>query len=98
MKKIPTKINICGAEYQVIQCLVCTDVSPGSNCWGFIDFEHLEIRLFKGLAHEKKWQVLMHEVIHGIDEATGIELSEEDTDRIAISMVDTLVRNSLGLL
>lgn len=92
--KIPKKLNVCGIPYKVEEQHPVL-IAEGQTVWGHIDFGRCLIRLDRDLNPDKKVAVLMHEIIHAIDEATGIGIGEEDTDRLANALVDTLRRNKL---
>jgi hypothetical protein len=94
--KIPKKINVAGVNYRVK--LHHPVISPtGEAVWGFVNFGTCVIEVDSKLAPDKQKSVLMHEIIHAIDDAVGLEFSEEVTDRVAVAVVDVITRNKLDL-
>ena len=94
--KIPSSINICGLPYKIIQTDDKKNVSNGNgDSWGHIYYERLEIWIYNKLSIRKKWNILLHEIIHGIDESCSIGLNESKTDRLAVGLMDVLVRNKI---
>ena len=100
MIAIPKKLRIGTSTYKINEISDLRDVAPmgGHLAWGCIDFTHCVIRLYKDMPLDKKWAVLIHEMVHGIDEAVGLDLDEENTDRLAVCLADTLTRNKIGLV
>lgn len=98
MKAIPKKLKIGPINYRVVEVGSNGVATDDPHTWGFVDFSTCVIRLYRDLPMDKKWAVLMHEIVHAIDEQSGLELNEANTDRLAVSLVDTLTRNKLGLL
>jgi hypothetical protein len=99
MRRIPKSVNIGGLDYIVREYddVHKVDGSADGSSWGKIFFSTQEIRLFKGLNEQKKWAVLLHEILHGIDENIKLNLNEGKTDELAVALLDLLVRNKLGL-
>ena len=94
---VPKNVTVGGIKYSIKQTHPCIRPNVNETVWGYVDFEKCEIGIDKNLATDKKKTVLMHELIHTIDEAVGLGFSEEVTDRIAVAIVDTLTRNKLDL-
>lgn len=94
--KTPKRLNICGIPYKVEEqrAVIAPD---GQAVWGHIDFGKCLIRIDKNLSSDKKVAVLMHEIVHAIDEAVGIGLDESNTDRLAVAFLDVIKRNKLDL-
>lgn len=90
---IPKKLKIGGIVYKIKQISPCIRPGTGETVWGYVDFAKCEIGIDKELAEDKKRTVLMHEAVHAIDEAVGLGFSEEATDRVAVAIVDMLIRN-----
>lgn len=94
--KIPKKINVAGVTYRIEEQPLGVD-SEGGRVLGTVDFVECIIRLDSALSPDRKRAVLMHEIIHAVDEAVGLGFSEEVTDRVAIAVLDVLTRNRLDL-
>lgn len=76
--KIPESVRIAGVEYTVREQAHLND---GANlAYGFINFETSEILLTSTIAisHQRKCITLLHEILHGIREANGMEIAEEE--------------------
>lgn len=84
-----------GREYQIIRDNTITDKI---ECWAFLDLFRDEIVMKKRstefcMGHEK--QVLLHELIHLVDDNLRIGLSEEQTQMLAVGLVAIMVDNKL---
>lgn len=74
--KIPKQINILGLTYAVEEVEV---VSKGELLLGQINYLEQTIRIDKSLSEDRKGQVFMHELLHGILEGLGMaELNENE--------------------
>ncbi len=73
--KLPEKVNLLGINYKIEEVEV---VNKNTPCDGEINYQSLEIRIDKGLADEKKAQVLMHEILHGLFESLGLAELRDD--------------------
>lgn len=56
-------VNICGIPHKVIECEDKFDVD---SHFGQIDYKACEIRINKDMTQENKYEVLCHEMMHGI--------------------------------
>lgn len=97
--KIPDRIRIAGVEYKVMlePCL-----NNGVNlAYGHIDFENSIISLSDtiGTAHQKRCQILWHEILHGIRENNGMEIENEEAivDMFAKGIYQVLQDNGARL-
>ena len=76
--KIPNSIRIAGVEYEV---RYVADLNNGQNlAYGQIDYENSVIRLSStiGTEHQRRCQILWHEILHGIRESNGMEIENEE--------------------
>lgn len=76
--KIPESIRIAGVEYKVI---ITPNLMSGSvAAYGHIDYENSVIELSDtfGTEHQKRCQILWHEILHGIRENNGMEIENEE--------------------
>ena len=64
------EISILGISYQIHEV---ESVSKTESLMGQIDFIKQCIFIDKSLSKERKEEVLLHEIIHGIAEATGLD-------------------------
>lgn len=97
----PENINILGVIYKVKYCDSPSDVDihKRESLWGQIDYWDRTIRIYdNGRPAGDILQVILHEVIHGIDEALHLKLGKENdmeevVDLLAMALADILVRN-----
>lgn len=76
--KIPESVRIAGVEYAVREQAHLND---GKNlAYGVINFETSEILLTSTIpvSHQRKCITLLHEILHGIREANGLEIVEKE--------------------
>lgn len=76
--KIPETVRIAGVEYAVRGE---PHLNDGVNvAYGFIDYEKSEILLSETIAmsHQRRCITLLHEILHGIREANGMEIEDEE--------------------
>jgi hypothetical protein len=64
-------VRIFGLDYKLVSMPVA--VSEAIGALGEIDFEKLEIKICAGLPDQKETETILHEIFHGILEATGSE-------------------------
>lgn len=76
--KIPDSIRIAGVEYEVV--VVPHLMNGAVAAYGHIDFENSRIALSDtfGTEHQKRCLILWHEILHGIREANGMEIDNEE--------------------
>ena len=76
--KIPDSVRIAGVEYAVK--LVPNLMNGSVAAYGHIDYENSCIELSDtfGTEHQKRCQILWHEILHGIREANGMEIENEE--------------------
>lgn len=76
--KIPESVRIAGVEYKVI--LVPNLMNGATAAYGYIDYENSVISLSDtfGTGHQKRCQILLHEILHGIREHNGMEIENEE--------------------
>ena len=97
----PDRINILGIIYTVeyVDKPSEVDVYHRSSLWGQIDFWTRSIRVFSdGVGETDIWQIIMHEVLHGIANLLHLDVlleeqHHDDLDVLALALVDVLTRN-----
>ena len=97
--KIPESVRIGGVEYPVVYVDYLND---GVNqAYGHINYDNCEIELSgtSGTAHEKRCQILWHEILHGIRNHAGLEIENEETvvDMFAKGIYQVLQDNGCRL-
>lgn len=68
--KLPKSINILGVTYKIKEVKVVNKHTPRN---GEINFCNQTIKIDKSLPDDKKRQVLLHEILHGICELLGMD-------------------------
>jgi hypothetical protein len=98
----PTELNILGINYSVeyVDSPSDVDIHGRETLFGQIDFWTRSIRIHdNGRDIEDIWQILIHEILHGIAEALNLKLNDEEMhdelDSLATAIGDTLIRNGL---
>ena len=76
--KIPKSVRIAGVEYEVV--IVPALMNDNVAAYGHIDYENSQIELSGsfGTEHQKRCRILWHEILHGIREASGLEIEDEE--------------------
>lgn len=76
--KIPESIRIAGVEYTVREKAGLNDGT--SLIYGFINYEMSEILLSSTIemSHQRRCITLLHEILHGIRDANGMEIENEE--------------------
>lgn len=97
--KIPKSVRIAGVEYEII--LTPHLMNGAVAAYGHIDFENSRIELFDtfGTEHQKRCQILIHEILHGIAENNGMKIENEEAvvDMFARGIYQVLQDNGARL-
>lgn len=80
---------------QVHALEIVDEISRSNLLNGMIDHDNQIIYIRKSLPTEKKKEVLLHEVIHGISEALDMDLKEKAVQMLARSLYDFLTTNQI---
>ena len=80
---------------QVHALEIVDEISRSNLLNGMIDHDNQIIYIRKSLPAEKKKEVLLHEVIHGISEALDMDLKEKAVQMLARSLYDFLTANQI---
>lgn len=72
---LPSSVKIAGITYQVREVEV---VNKETYLFGEINYITQVIKIDSSLTQERKRQVLMHEIIHGVLEVLGLDELNED--------------------
>ena len=76
--KIPESVRIAGVEFEV---KYVPNLNNGTNlAYGHIDYENSIISLSdtNGTEHQRRCQILWHEILHGIRENNGMQIENEE--------------------
>ncbi len=74
-------INILGHNYKIEEV---EQVDKNQRLFGEINYVDQTIKIEKGLTPDKKFEVLIHEIIHGIFEALGFEEENKNEHLIQV--------------
>lgn len=77
--KLPKTVNILGLTYEV---QVVEVVDRHDALWGKIDYEAQVIKIDASISDERKHQVFMHELLHGVLSALGFDRLNEDESAV----------------
>lgn len=97
--KIPNSIRIHGVEYAV---KLVSNLNNGTKvCYGGIDYDNacIELSATHGTEHQKRCLILWHEILHGICEANGMTIENEEAvvDMFAKGIYQVLQDNGARL-
>lgn len=85
---LPKSIVVGPREYEVNYIEDLRDGSQKLN--GHILYDKAEIRIDRDLADQAKRITIMHEVVHGMADAVGVDLKEKEVELLANILVATL--------
>lgn len=86
------KIQIFDLSFDVVE-LLDGDLSLGGNL-GFFDLEKSQIGVCRDLPVDLYFNVLVHETVHGVLTAIGVEDEEETVNRITTIVATLLKQNA----
>ncbi len=97
--KIPESIRIAGVEFAIEYV---PHLNNGTNlAYGHIDYENSIISLSNtnGTEHQRRCQILWHEILHGIRENNGMTIENEEAvvDMFARGIYQVLQDNGARL-
>lgn len=93
--KIPDKIKIGGIEYKIEFTKEIDDSIHKSEYIGRVLFRKNKILILDSYPIEKKFRVMLHEIIHVLDEDFKMEMSEENLCRLEAGLYQVLKDNKL---
>ena len=105
---LPESVNILGIVYtsEYVAKPYEVDIFKRDSLSGQLDYWTRTIRIFDDgkRQHADTWQTIMHEVLHGLANALDLdsldqndEEKHKELDRLALGLVDVLMRNNWGL-
>jgi len=90
---LPEKVTVAGIEYEIKEV---DGLSDEHGLGGQILYEKGIIKIDSGMCHDKKEQILVHELLHSVFNEAGFENHEEDVvNRLAIVLYQVLKSNKL---
>ena len=93
--KIPDKIKIGGIEYKIEFIDEIKDNIHTSEYIGRVLFREQKIKILNSYPIEKKFRVMLHEIIHVLDEDYKMEINEENLCRLEAGLYQVLKDNDL---
>ncbi len=88
--EIPKSVVIGGHEFEIIY----KDDADFYTKYGTVQMMRNKIALHSDLAQSKKWSVLLHEVLHELNDQHGWGLQEHTLDSLAETIYDFFKRNN----
>lgn len=83
------KVDICGRDYRVLE--VTPEEHPEiEGCEGLCDYTNATIYIAQGRAETVRIDTLLHEIVHGVIEATGHRLKLQTASEAAGHETDHL--------
>lgn len=74
------KVRVFGLDYRIVG--MSRSVSESLGALGEIDFDRLEIKICEGLADQKEAETLLHEILHGILDATASQETKDGEEAL----------------
>ena len=93
--RIPTRVKVGGIEYGVIQLKPKDGKLVKVKNWGEVDFNECRIYIDEGADEQRKWQILIHEVIHVIECDNNMDSSDNYIQTISSGFYAFLKDNKL---
>ena len=94
--KIPKKLKICGHTYKVE--VKKEPTADGEVVFGACFQKEQKIVLQKGMSEDRVKEVILHEVLHAIDEELRLDLGEHRVNTLGIMLKDFICTNKVNLL
>jgi len=94
--KIPKKVKLCGADFQIVFKRKLID-SDGNSLLGLCDVNNCVIFLQTGMESQKRFEVFFHEVLHAIDENMCFGLGEKKVNNLAIEIIRFIKDNKITI-
>ena len=92
---LPDSVRIVGMEYTVNRDVTNLRGDNDQKLLGNIDYCTTTINLSDEQNLDKAIVVLWHEIVHGIARTFGVDLNEDDTDRMAHGVHQVLSDNPI---
>jgi hypothetical protein len=87
-----TKIKIGPFEYD---CTLVDSAFVSSVVIGECDFTNMQIRVEKSPPHDKKFQILIHEIMEAITDQNEIDLPHSQLQTISNALTQVLLDNDI---
>ncbi len=93
--RIPSRIKIAGIEYDIIQYKPKDGKLEKIKNWGEVCLDECKIYISKEVKEERKWQILLHEIIHIIECDNNMDSSDSYIQTISSGFYAFLKENKL---
>ena len=93
--KIPREVKIGWKKYKV--ALANEALNSGEVLYGQIDYDRQTITLRQSNTDEQNEETLIHEVLHGISDMYGMEMTEDFVARLSNALYTFLKDNNLSM-
>ncbi len=93
--KIPDKIKIGGIEYKIEFINEIKDDIHNSEFIGRVIYRENKILILDSYQTERQFRVMLHEIIHVLDEDYKLGISEENLCRLEAGLYQVLKDNKL---
>jgi Zn-dependent peptidase ImmA (M78 family) len=90
--RLPRSLKVGARTIAVLSCKRSTRLADAD---GEYDPASGVIRVRAGLVAERRLQVLLHEVVHAVADDRLIDLSEDETEALALGLAALIVDNGL---
>ena len=93
----PDKLNIQSVIYTIkyFKSKKEVDIEQKNDLYGLVIWEDKEIRIYKSKNDIETLQILLHEIIHIINDMHGLKEREVEINLTANNIVDILIRNGI---
>jgi hypothetical protein len=82
----PARVKVLGAMYDIVE-------KKMKGAYGMHFFGKCRIQIAPGLAHDREREVLVHELVHAVDEAMQSQLSEDQVEKLGVGVYALLSDN-----
>ena len=90
---IPSKVIIGPREFEIEIVNKLLDTTEFQKLNGHILYDAALIKIDALLSYQSKRLTLMHEIVHGMADAVGVELDEKEVELLANILTATLEQN-----
>lgn len=89
--QIPTSLRIFGKDYTVE---FESRLNSGTNLeYGHIDYNFSKIKINPDYGEQAQQEALIHEIVHGIDDALSLDMGEACVHRFAVGLYAVIKDN-----
>lgn len=85
--KLPRSVKILGVNYKI---KMVSRRWENGQCWGEINHETCVIKLREDLNYQKKWEVLLHEILHAVVFHADLNL-KHNQEEVLVERMDEIL-------